>query len=477
MFLVLFGTMAKLDIVSFVMLIPLTLVVFSPRKKLMPFIYGIAGLGFGFFTYKAFRYFRLQIITPRFLETTTEEQSILVTENAMILNDGLMSKVNAGLISVFYYLKFHLIPEGYYYYFGFDMIPVNEFLIWQNIVAMAALLFSLIAFIYFFNKRPEISWGIGFLYGGLMYCLNIYTPIAGIVAPRLAFIASVGFCVIVAAIVISLGRAMAKRTDSPKWNVQNSTILFMMAVILFYLPFTIKRNKAWKDNVTLVKTDIEHLDRSFEGQRIACMTYLDASKWVNDDATAVEYLQNTIRHCETASSIYKNDQFVEETIGLGYYMLRNYSEAYDQFNIVVERFDTSEMALEYLGDMMRMNGSYVDAAAYYKSLVRIAPDYFLGYFKYTQIMQESNSFDEGIEQLKTYTVQYPEYHFPYEGLGFLYLNKKDTVTATHCFFYAMDKGSPNQQYISSMENYYKRKNMPDEWNSLLSGERMDLQAE
>lgn len=468
------ATTAKLDSVSFVILLPVTFFIFSKNRRWL--LYGVGGAAFGYAAYQAFRYFRLRVITPRFLEEVTTEESILITENAMVLQDGLLAKVQAGLITLFYYIKFHIVPTGYYYYFGYDMIPVDELFLWQNIVAFAVALISLAAFIWFFRRRPEISWGIAFFYGGLMYCLNLYTPIAGIVAPRLAFIASVGFCFLLAILLVDAGRLAANRIKTPRWDYRRWSFVLLAVVLVFYIPFTMHRNKAWKDIITLIETDIGHLDRSFEGQRIACMNYLEASKWVQTDDQAVDYLRKTLRHCEQASDIYGENQFVEETIGLANYILKDYNAAFSQFNHVIEVFDTSEMAFEYMGDIMRFSGNPAEAAAYYTRLVEIAPDYHMAYFKFTQAAQESGLVEAGIEQHKAFARTWPEYPFAWEGLGFLYLQQRDTVTATHCFFTALDKGSQNRQYVEAMEPYYRRRDMKEAWMALLSGERMNILA-
>ena len=465
----LISTMAKLDAVSFIILLPLTFFILSKNRMWL-----IYSSGLGFVAYKAFRYIRFQIITPRFLETTSVEESILPTENTMMLYDTLSVKVSTALISLFYYLKFHLIPKGYYYYFGFDMIPVDELFIWQNILAAAVALLSLIAFIYYFRKRPEISFGIGFFFGGLAYCLNLYTPIAGIVAPRLAFISSVGFCIILAAIVLGAGHFFHRKFLSKKMQLSTVRLILLGLVLAFYIPFTIDRNNDWKDIWTLIEADVPHLENSFEGQRIACMNYMEKSKVVGSNEEAVDLIEKSLIHCTLASSIFDEDLNVENTIGVAYYRLRNYQQSYEQFKKVVVNFEDTEAAHQYLGDLFLNNNRHDSAAYYFRGLIDIAPDYEVGYFKYNQSMVQLNRVDEAHRENLKFVRDNPDYYFIYDGLGYLTLIKGDTITATNIFFYSLDRGCPTYQYVEALKPYYENHGIMDTWDNFIRGHRMEI---
>jgi len=465
----LLATTAKLDAASLIIILPLTFLVFS--KKRMWLLYSAL---FGFIAFRAFMFIRFKIITPM-LDSDTFKTSVDVTENTVVQYEALSGKISAALISIFYYLKFHLIPAGYYYYFGFDMIPVGQIFIWQNIVAIVFIIVSLVGFIYYFKRNPVLSYGIGFYFAGLLYCLNVYTPVAGIVAPRMAFLASVGFCLALAALLIMAGKRLEGELPLKTWDARRISLTFTALLMLIYLPFTIHRNSAWKDIFTLIDRDIEHLEKSFEGQRIACMNYLDRSSWANlSPEEAKSYVQRSLRHCSLASKVYDNNQFVEETIGVAHFQLGEYRASFDQFKSVLSNFDTTEVSMESLGDILDISNRPDSAAYYFKQLIDLSPDYDVGYFKYTTAMVKSGRYDEAIQSHLDFARADPTLRFPYESLGYLYALKKDTLAATQHFLYAVDKGSPNQQYVTAMQPYFQNKGLMNDWQRLMDGERVPL---
>lgn len=466
--LVLAATLAKLDAVGFIVILLLAFVVFSPRR-----IWLLYGALIGAVAVKAFIYIRYQVITPM-LESEVFDTSVNVTENTMVQSGELLSKVSAALASVFYYLKFHLVPTGYYYYFGYDMIPVDQLWSWQNIVAAAALVASLFAFIWFFRRRPGLAFGIGFFYAALLYCLNVYTPVAGIVAPRLAFIASAGFCLVLADVLVAAAPRLGRLLRLRSMDTRRIALAATGLIVLIYLPFTWHRNSAWKDIFTLIDRDIPHLERSFEGQRIACMNYFDKSLWEGLEPDAVnEALRKSLAYCRQASAIWPDNQFVEETIGMALFRLGENAAALNQFHSVTARFDTTEIGYDHLGELHQRLNRPDSAAFYYRKLADVAVENELAYYKYTTAMVSLGRVDEAIAQYKDYVRRRPDLRYPYESLGYLYILKADTLTATQHFFYALDRGSPTMQYVNAMKPYYHNRGMAAEWLNLESGDRWE----
>lgn len=466
----LIATTAKLDAVSYLILLPATFFIFS--KKRMWLIY--SGV-FGLVAYQAFRFIRFRIITPNLLQETTVEESILITENNMVMDDTITDTISSALVTLFYYLKFHIIPTGYYFYFGFNTIPVDELWTWQNMLAAATALAGLVAFIYWFKRRPEISYGLAFFFGGLLYCLNVYTPIAGIVAPRLAFIASVGFCMLLAIAILKAGPYLDRKFIRGRTGVISGSWILLAIFLAVYVPYTIDRNRDWKDLFTLLDTDIPHLEDSFEAQRIACMNYVEKSKWVNSDQEALALLGKALNNCTLASKVYSENQFIEETIPLANFKMGKVQLAVSQFKQVLERFDTSELASEYLGDYYVRTNNLDSAIYHFNTLMHIAPDYYLGYFKYNQSMAAVGRVEEAIAKNIEFAEDYPEYFFALEGLGYLNLLAGDTVKAVNSFYIARDRGSQNENYINALGPYLQNTGRTELWQRLENGERLPLE--
>ncbi|MCP4124759.1 MAG: hypothetical protein GY751_23710 [Bacteroidetes bacterium] len=459
------ATITKLDSLTLIVIIPLVLFIFWRYWWTLLF-----GGGLGFLLFRAFEFIRYKIITERFLEKTAPGESTLITENPMIANDAFIGKISTGLASLFYYLKFHLLPKGYYYYFGFDMIRIDYLWTWQNMVTALALLISAIAFFYYLRKRPEISLAIAIFFGGLTYCLNIVTPIAGIVAPRLAFIASVGFCLLLASMITHAGPLIRKLPGASNWNSTKISYGLLGLVVLFYLPFTIQRNAAWKDIYTLIEYDAPHLGKSFEGQRIACMNYLSRAKKETNQKKASQYWNKCLTYCEGASSVYDMDQFVEEAIGIAYTQLGNQKPAFKQFKKVLANFDTTEIANEMIGDLFMLKEKPDSALAYYEKLININPGAHIGYIKYTRAVDASGRYEEGIETCVDFAARFPEYPYVLESIGYMELQNTDTMKAAEFLLAAIFYGAPPDAYMKKLVPYLERNGREDLLLNFQNGE-------
>lgn len=467
------ATLSKLDATSYIILLPLTFLFFAKEKLPMRIAQSFS---LGYLLFFSFVLTRVTFINRVIL--TAEEAAkappipIKFTENPLVVYPGLWAKISTAFTSMLYYLKFHFIPKGYYFFFGYDTIEISAGFTTLSWLGLGLSVVLLILFIASIKRRPIIAYGIAFFVGGLAYCLNIYQPVSGIVAPRLAFIASAGFCIAFSSAVV-----LAITTISIRIKKENAikTISIVTALVLSILliPFTISRNNVWKNDQSLIEKDIPHLEKSFEAQRIAIGYYNLLSGQQTDIRLGKHYVGKSLEHAYKASKLFLHDQYIEESILYNQFLLENYDDAFNQGKWILKNFDRSYLAMEIIGDIFVDKELLDSAAYYYEQLLYLAPEAGDPYIKHAETMEKLGKVDEAIEVARSLVGKDKQSFFPLEELVYLNLVNKDTLSAANALFLAFDNGSPNRQYGEAIYPYFKRNNILDQWHDFLGGKRFE----
>ena len=324
-----------------------------------------------------------------------------------------------------------------------------------------------------------IAYGIAFFFVSLVYALNLYMPVAGIVAPRHGFVASAGFCILLGAILLTVSQYLADKRVLVRWNYHKISIAFTVCFILGYLPFTVQRNKAWKDIFQLIEADIGHLDRSFEAQRIAAGTYYSYIQKSDSTKMNVDMLQKSYQHAKLGHEVYSNDRLNEQIIGYTAYHLGKKQEAHDQMINVLEVFGDIEiekhrLTYQVLADVYFDSRNYREAARYYALIGKILPNKHAPFKRYTESMVAAGAYDEAIAYNKDQIRRNPHTYYHYEDVGFIYLSKGDTLNASGYIIHAVYRKSPRRHYMALIRAYYKRQGLDDQWAQFEAGVMPEL---
>lgn len=292
-------------------------------------------------------------------------------ENPLYNNDTFLNRISLALTSTFYYLKFLIIPFNYHFYFGFNQIPLTPLFSIINISVFILLIALLGVSIYLF-KQNKIYLFCYLFYGiAIVYAINLFVPVAGILMDRYNFIASLSFCLCLAAIFTSI---YYKKNLS---RFKNSPLLFL---IIIYSCFTIYRTSAWKNSFTLFDRDTPHLTNSVNANRIAGGTYihlaLDEEMKPNFNKTLADsFITKGERYALSASKVYDKSSQVWELLGLCDLYRKNNEMALEKFKNCYAVDTTYLSGINYLG-FTYWNLGNIDSAYYYFNFVIQREPYF-----------------------------------------------------------------------------------------------------
>lgn len=238
--------------------------------------------------------------------------------NALLSNPSFVDQLGTAIgLQARYWLKM-LVGYPLSWNYSFNEIPVNGFAdIWPWIS-----LLGIGAAAYFawktFRSQPVISFAIVFYFVTIILTSNIFYRIGDIFAERFTFVPSIGFCILVAALVLRY----RKSEVLPKMS---STAIGIVAIlILVYAGRTFARTSDWKDETTLFLADVDHAPQSARVHGNVGIIYLNSALAQTDEAMKQQQLRMAYEELAIAQQIDSRDFQSSKLMGQILYLQKNY---------------------------------------------------------------------------------------------------------------------------------------------------------
>lgn len=300
------------------------------------------------------------------------------SENPLVNQFTFSNRVSLLCTTLLYYVKFLVLPFGYYFYYGFDQIQINPLIHPLNIFAVLLFIVIMSSVIYFYKQNKIYLFSIIFFLISIAYAANFFIPVAGIVMDRYNFIPSLGFCLALSALFIDV-------THTKNLNPVSNKIFF--SLLLIYTCFTVSRTADWKDELTLYENDIKHLKKSFNANRIIAGVYVNRAlqedmKPNANHQFADDYMLKGESYANKAIAIYDKTGPIWVTKGIIELYFKRYDKGIEMLYTALRLDTTDYSAMNYLGVAYMYKNNF-DSAYYY----------------YVRSMQNENTFGFGAKNL------------------------------------------------------------------------------
>lgn len=449
--------MSKLDSVGLIFLAPLTIFITQKNWK---FSIGT------FVVFSLALFATLSFIHHSVPITNTKGSEVLFTENPLEKYKGFSDKVSFSAITMFEYLKMVLIPDKYFFYYGYNMVPFQSISSIEAIFKIILHLCILVMSVYYFFKKYAIwAFGVLWFYASLFYCSQLYTPVAGIVADRYAFISSAGAIVSVSFLIFELSRLIANYVPKfiktmPEKGLQYITLSVVCILSIIFIPKNISRTKNWESILSLLEADMPHLKNSYQANRIAVTHTLQEARNLSqiNPNEAEKYYALSLQYSQNAERLYPNEIFILESMGMSYFGLNNTKAAETTFHKVNQLTDSSLISLQLEGDILYRKREFLKASELYFKILKTSYAIDEDDFKYVSALSLGGDLNKALIHSKNIINKLPNATKGYEMAGFSYLLSKDTVSSASYFKSAFDKGLVSNNIAGTFINYFKNKN-------------------
>ncbi|MEM9990246.1 MAG: tetratricopeptide repeat protein [Bacteroidota bacterium] len=323
------GLMSKENAITFLAVVPLSFFVFRAAhvkemaKQLLPFV-------------------AASIV---FLAIRTSILGFDVGANVLELMNNPFVKIENGrwvafstgerLATILYtlgkYVQLLIFPHPLTHDYYPRHIAIMRFSDWQVLFSIVLYLGMGIYALLRLPKRDLVSYGILFFFITLSIVSNIVFPIGTNMSERFMFMPSVGFCLVVAALLWRLAQQLQEGKKILRPSQLQIALGALALIIGLFSVKTFSRNWVWESNYTLFLTDVETAPNSAKLRNAAGGELFTQAAKVKDETKREKMLKEAADHLRAAVEIHPTYKNAYLLLGNVHNYLRNYEVSVDSY--------------------------------------------------------------------------------------------------------------------------------------------------
>lgn len=296
-----------------------------------------------------------------------QDNSILACSDWLTQKLTAISILGKNLLHVFY-------PVGLAYDYSYPQIPCTSFTSPTFWLAFTILLGLFTLAVYYFKRKPVVSFGLFFFFITSFLTSNVALTIGATMADRFMFTPMLGLLIA----GCFLAYEQKDQLKAQRAGIAG-TVLMLIAAIFFVLTF--KANKAWKSNESLFSTQVKNVPNSARAQYNYGTTLLNLAISGSKDS-----LNKAFETLTLANQLDPNNVDVQSNLGIANFHLQNYPVALKWMKQVMAARPSDLMKLNLADTYVKLK--YLDSAVFYykdalknniynaNSHARIAESYF-----------------------------------------------------------------------------------------------------
>ena len=336
--------------------------------------------------------------------------SITLLDNPMVVA-SYWERILTAFKVIGNYLSLLLFPLKLSADYSFNQIPVVTTIFSLEVIFSLFLLAAIVGCAFWWIKREvHLSFSIFFFFITLFPVSNLLVVIGTIMAERLLYLPSLGFCVF----VVALGHRSLAAVSQQK-HFSKVSVLVALTVILTscYTMRTIVRNRDWYDGAHLFESVVKNASQSARGHNEMATVYFhkgDYKKALEEAGKAIE--------------IYPGYKEAHYCLGTTYNKIGQHDKAVTEFISALRIHPRYPSALLNLGISYHYLKQYERAIQVYKDLITLRPRYAEAYnnlgisYYFKGMADEAEKAYLRALELKT------DYADVCKNLGVLYYQKK-----------------------------------------------------
>jgi tetratricopeptide (TPR) repeat protein len=268
----------------------------------------------------------------------------------------LATKSQALATKIFVLLKYLLLclfPIKLSSDYGYNSIPYKSFgdiSVWISIVMFISMIIGgAIALM----KKNWIAFALAFYVLTLLLVTNLIFNVGATIGERLAFHASLGYCMILGAAILWLTK-----------NKGSLAFVITLPILLLYSIKTVSRNSDWKNNTTLSLADVKTMPESALLNGNASLAYLDLSELPANKADEKILIKKAVEYGSKAVQIHPGMGSAYINVGLAYAKLDQFDSSLYMFNkafVIYPNHPNKKGCYDFLADAIYRKGNSLGA--------------------------------------------------------------------------------------------------------------------
>lgn len=272
-------------------------------------------------------------------------------------------RIPAALGVLVHYIKLFIWPNPLISYYGLGAVPISG---WGDVyffVGLCIMVCAIVVFVKQVKSRSLLGYGIVIFLFLLATYLNFPVLAPGIMAERLAFLAVLGFSVI----VIALANSYLK---------QQQVQLGLIVLSVLYILVNINRTPEWKSLTSLLEADTQKGVTSVKLFNALAENYQAmAGKETNNEQLRANYLKKAEEGYLEVIKIYPEHGGAYNNLGTLYASAGKLNEAETCLQKALKLGFISADSYYNLGAIYELSGKQELAVQYYHKCLGVSPNY------------------------------------------------------------------------------------------------------
>jgi protein O-mannosyl-transferase len=397
------------------------------------------------------------------LAKQVEKRVFAFFENPLFYNNNLMDRISLAFYTLGYYFKLLVFPFPLTSYYGYDVIPITGF---SSLLVIFSAAFYFSTGIYALLKLKEkklFSFGMLVFLIGLFPFANLIDPVPGMVAERFVYFASLGFCIVVIYVLLSVFKIDYRSKSHGLKILTPSSKGILISVALLFSIIIISRNNKWKDELTLLRSDTTHFEESCNLHYLLGNALYPEILTMAKGIKREEMIKEATFHYKSAVSLMKE--------GIKLYP-KDFTTLTNIGTIYVNIFNDAFSAQPYFKRSLAINPANIvtqynfvfcyerknlpdSAIIGYEKLISNNTNYPLVYFRLHELYLQKKEYKKAIVCDEKAIKQNPENARLYINLGNALILNNDSAGAVKPFKRAIELEPNNTDLRAQVEEYLK----------------------
>lgn len=355
------------------------------------------------------------------------------------LND-LSLKLGTAFYTLLLNLKLLVFPFPLRFYYGYGLVELQPLFSLWAMLAVILYVFIAGAALFFFRKKPFISFFLFFYLVQISLYSNLVLPLAGMVAERGLFFASISFALVIGFL---FSHFFADKTTTKQkglaavpFNLSGFGLGLLSGLIIIYSMVTFLRNKDWNTTISLMEADSKYVAASSQANY---MIAKEIRRLYRLDENLTPELLTTqsdraISFYELALEAYPNYTQAMEELGSVYAIERkDLVKAVPLFEQAYTLDSTLFKSAYNIGYAAIKRQDEPLAKLWFERAVKANPKHDKSLIELAKIYYKNGEKQKALACNDTLAKYYPNFALPYYNYGVFYMLEGDTLSAIRNF--------------------------------------------
>ena len=380
-------------------------------------------------------------------------------ENPQFVGDPQYATGPVAFYSLFFYLQKLVWPHPLGFYYGFKMIPgvgwSTPEVLFSIVFHLGILIFALIKL----RRKHFLSFAILYYFITISIFSNIVLKIPGIVGERMAFFASLGFCMALAWLLFRILKIDIHKAVIPRPKI-NRLIFLMLLILVPWSVKTITRNTRWKDYLTLFSHDMSYLSNSAMahktyGNQLLKEAYGKGGKDQTPEKRK-EYLDLAMKHLTRAVEIDPTYKFAWNNLGyVSYQHMADKNVGIGYMLKAIEVDPDYENAHYNIGVAYKQQKQFEKSILHFREAQRINPKKLVYLYEEADAWYQQGDTAKAVRLNLEAARKDPKTDVPFVNIGNICWLSRDTVQAIANWEKAFTINRGNLDLCLNLEKYFR----------------------